>query len=124
MRRLVRVIDAAPTQVAAIEAVLARFGDGPRAVAERAGTRIVALATGQRFDDRSRVLRRLGAGVDGWPLPPAGVFVVEERTIYLRSTSPMTVAHEFGHERVIFSSAVSLLFRPRPTPPLSREILA
>ena len=30
-------------------------------------------------------------------LPPAGLFVVEERTVYLRSTSAMTVAHEFGH---------------------------
>jgi hypothetical protein len=28
---------------------------------------------------------------------PAGLFVVEERTVYLRSPSPMTVAHEFGH---------------------------
>ncbi len=66
-------------------------------MARRAGVRIVALGADQRFDDRSRALRRLGAGVDGWPLPPAGIFVVEERTIYLRSTSPMTVAHEFGH---------------------------
>jgi hypothetical protein len=30
-------------------------------------------------------------------VPPAGLFVVEERTVYLRSTSPMTVAHEFAH---------------------------
>ena len=30
-------------------------------------------------------------------MPPAGLFVVEERTVYLRSTSPMTVAHEFAH---------------------------
>lgn len=28
---------------------------------------------------------------------PAGLFVVEERTVYLRSRSAMTVAHEFGH---------------------------
>lgn len=35
--------------------------------------------------------------VDAWPAPPAGLFVVEERTMYLRSRSPMTVAHEFGH---------------------------
>jgi hypothetical protein len=62
-----------------------------------AGVRIVALDAGERFDDRSRALRRIGAAVDGWPLPPAGIFVVEERTVYLRSTSPMTVAHEFGH---------------------------
>ena len=91
------MIDAAPHRLAAIEAVLRLFGDGPRAAAARAGIQIVALESGQRFDDRSRALKRLGAGVDGWPLPPAGIFVVEERTVYLRSTSPMTVAHEFGH---------------------------
>jgi hypothetical protein len=91
------MIDAAPHHAAEIEVVLRRFGAGPCAVATRAGVRIIALAPGQRFADRSAALRRLGAGVDGWPLPPAGIFVVEERTVYLRSTSPMTVAHEFGH---------------------------
>jgi hypothetical protein len=39
----------------------------------------------------------LGVDVDAWPVPPAGLFVVEERAVYLRSASPMTVAHEFGH---------------------------
>ncbi len=91
------MIDAAPHHHAAIESVLRLFGAGPRAFAARAGVRIVALEAGQRFDDRSRALRRIGAGVDAWPLPPAGIFVVEERTVYLRSTSPMTIAHEFGH---------------------------
>ena len=96
-RNVVRMIDAAPHRLAAIEAVLRLFGAGARAAAARAGIQIVALDSGQRFDDRSRALKRLGAGVDSWPLPPAGIFVVEERTVYLRSTSPMTVAHEFGH---------------------------
>jgi hypothetical protein len=91
------MIDAAPHRHAEIETTLRLYGDGPRAFAARAGVRIVALDAGERFDDRSRALRRIGAGVDTWPLPPAGIFVVEERTIYLRSTSPMTVAHEFGH---------------------------
>ena len=40
---------------------------------------------------------RLGIDVDAWPAPPAGLFVVEERSVYLRSRSVMTVAHEFGH---------------------------
>ena len=47
-----------------------------------------------------RNLRRacaLGDRRDAWPAPPAGLFVVEERALYLRSRSPMTVAHEFGH---------------------------
>ncbi len=91
------VIDAAPCHREAVELVLGRFGDGPCAVAERAGIRIVVLGSGERFDERSSALRRIGAGVDGWPVPPAGLFVVEERTMYLRSTTPMTVAHEFGH---------------------------
>ena len=39
----------------------------------------------------------MGIDVDGWPVPPAGLFVVEERTVFLRNPSPMTVAHEFGH---------------------------
>src|SRR3984957_5713989 len=91
------MIEAAPPNAAAVEAVVRRFGEGAMAVAERAGVRITVLAEGERFGDRSPVLRRIVAGVDGWPLPPAGLFVVEERTIYLRSISPMTIAHEFAH---------------------------
>ncbi|MEO7038929.1 MAG: hypothetical protein ABI186_02740, partial [Candidatus Elarobacter sp.] len=52
---------------------------------------------GEGYCDRSRTLRRLASSVDGWPVPPAGLFVVEERVVYLRSTSAMTVAHEFAH---------------------------
>jgi len=80
-----------------IEATLARFGDGALRLAVSAGIRIEVLTASERFRDRSLALRRLGAGVDDWPVPPAGLFVVEERTVYLRSTSPMTVAHEFAH---------------------------
>lgn len=40
---------------------------------------------------------RLGIDVDAWPAPPAGLFVVEERTVYVRSRSAMTIGHEFGH---------------------------
>jgi hypothetical protein len=81
----------------AIEATLLRFGAGASRVAREAGVRIVALARKDGYRDRSQTLRRLAAGVDDWPIPPAGLFVVEERTIYLRSFSPMTVAHEFAH---------------------------
>jgi hypothetical protein len=92
------MIDAAPPSADAVEAVIRRFGAGAIAVAERAGIRITVLDRGERFGDRSPVLRRIVAGVDSWPIPPAGLFVVEERTIYLRSVSPMTVAHEFAHD--------------------------
>jgi hypothetical protein len=64
-------VDASPEARAAIDSVLDRFGSG--------------------------ALRRLASGVDDWPVPPAGLFVVEARAVYLRSTSPMTVAHEFAH---------------------------
>jgi len=80
-----------------IEATLAAFGTGALRLAVDAGIRIEVLERAERFRDRSLALRRLGAGVDDWPVPPAGLFVVEERTVYLRSTSPMTVAHEFAH---------------------------
>lgn len=57
----------------------------------------VPLSASQRYRDASVALRRLGADVDAWPVPPAGLFVVEEKTVYLRSATPMTVAHEFAH---------------------------
>jgi hypothetical protein len=58
---------------------------------------VVPLRRGERYASASSALARLGIDVDLWPAPPAGLFVVEERTVYLRSRSPMTVAHEFGH---------------------------
>jgi hypothetical protein len=76
---------------------LARFGPKAIAFALSHGTRIVPLAHAQRYDEASSALKRLGVDVDAWPAPPAGLFVVEERTVYLRSHSAMTVAHEFGH---------------------------
>ena len=81
----------------AIEATLQRFGAGARQLAADAGITLVMLGRNEGYRDRSLVLRRLAAGVDDWPIPPAGLFVVEERTVYLRSASPMTVAHEFAH---------------------------
>ena len=80
-----------------INAVLERFGSGAIVYAARAGVRITVLGAGENFGERSPALKRLGAGVDRWPIPPAGLFVVEERTVYLRSISPMTIAHEFSH---------------------------
>jgi hypothetical protein len=90
-------VDARSDALAAIEAVLDRFGAGALRVATNAGVRVVHLRGSEAYRDRSRALRRLASGVDDWPVPPAGLFVVEERTVYLRSTSPMTVAHEFAH---------------------------
>jgi len=90
-------VDASPEASAAIDAVLDRFGIGALRVAASAGVRVVHLRPREAYRDRSRALRRLASGVDDWPVPPSGLFVVEERAVYLRSTSPMTVAHEFAH---------------------------
>ena len=58
---------------------------------------LVTLEPGELYKDRSGALSRLQIDVDAWPAPPAGLFVVEERTIYLRSLDAMTVVHEYGH---------------------------
>jgi hypothetical protein len=80
-----------------IAETLAKFGDGILRFAAESGTTIRPLASnGELYRDASPALKRLGIDVDAWPAPPAGLFVVEERTVYLRSLSPMTVAHEFG----------------------------
>jgi hypothetical protein len=76
---------------------LSCFGDRALRFAAKAEIRIVPLAGDERYTDASPALRRLGIELDDWPAPPAGLFVVEERKMYLRSCSAMTVAHEFGH---------------------------
>ena len=85
------------TVAAAIAASLARFGEPALNFAATRGVKIVPLSAAQRYRDASPSLRRLGVDVDAWPVPPAGLFVVEERSVYLRSATPMTVAHEFAH---------------------------
>ncbi|MBV9270113.1 MAG: hypothetical protein JO165_03405 [Candidatus Eremiobacteraeota bacterium] len=84
-------------RVEPIVGTLVRFGAPALRFAGERKTRVVPLRSGERYAERSVALRRLSVDVDSWPAPPAGLFVVEERTVYLRSRSPMTVAHEFGH---------------------------
>jgi hypothetical protein len=76
---------------------LVRFGRGALAYALDARVRVILLREAEAYRDASPALARLGIDVDAWPAPPAGLFVVEERALYLRSRSAMTVAHEFGH---------------------------
>jgi hypothetical protein len=83
--------------VAAIVQTLQRYGMEALRFALAHGISIAPLRRGERYASASPALTRLGIDVDLWPAPPAGLFVVEERTVYLRSRSPMTVAHEFGH---------------------------
>jgi hypothetical protein len=85
-----------PAEPRVIETLL-RFGQGALAYALRSRIRIMLLRSGELYREASPALARLGIDVDAWPAPPAGLFVVEERSLFLRSRSPMTVAHEFGH---------------------------
>src|SRR5579871_2283920 len=85
-----------PPEPAVIETLI-RFGRGALAYALRSRIRVMLLCAGELYREASPALARLGIDVDAWPAPPAGLFVVEERSLYLRSRSPMTVAHEFGH---------------------------
>jgi hypothetical protein len=80
-----------------IAETLSRFGGPAVTFAAASGITIVPLARSQPYRDASASLRRLGVDVDAWPVPPAGLFVVEERCIYIRSATAMTVAHEFAH---------------------------
>jgi hypothetical protein len=89
--------DVGRTPESAIVQTLARYGAGALSFALGRRICVVPLRDGERYRSASKTLARLGIDVDRWPAPPAGLFVVEERALYLRSRSPMTVAHEFGH---------------------------
>lgn len=95
-RRLLASDRRRPPEPEVIETLL-RFGPGALAYALRAHIRVLLLRSGELYRQASPALARLGIDVDAWPAPPAGLFVVEERALLLRSRSPMTVAHEFGH---------------------------
>jgi hypothetical protein len=86
-----------PVGASAIATTLERFGNGALQFALDRHTCVAPLHRGEAYREASPALARLGIDVDTWPAPPAGLFVVEERTVYLRSRSTMTVAHEFGH---------------------------
>jgi hypothetical protein len=94
--RLITGFSARSPERAIVEA-LAKFGVRALSFAAAGGIDVVPLPRGARYRELSQALSRLGIDVDAWPAPPAGLFVVEERTVYLRSRSPMTVTHEFGH---------------------------
>lgn len=81
----------------AIAAILRELPAGVLSLLAEKNCTIRPLEKRERYDSASPALRRLGIDVDAWPSPPAGLFVVEERTVYLRSRSRMTIAHEVGH---------------------------
>jgi hypothetical protein len=92
-----RLFDAARPPESPVVATLTRFGCDALAYANASRVRVMLLRRSERYSEASAALTRLHIDVDAWPAPPAGLFVVEERALYLRSRSPMTVAHEFGH---------------------------
>jgi hypothetical protein len=63
----------------------------------RNGICVRVLDAWERYRDASGTLQRRNVDVNMWPFIPVGLFVIEERTLYLRVTSPMGVAHELGH---------------------------
>ena len=92
------LIPAAASEIRSqIAQVLEHFGQPVLSVVAKSGASIRPLRKNERYAEASPAICRLGIDVDSWPLPPAGLFVVEERAIYLRSLSPMAIAHEFGH---------------------------
>lgn len=55
------------------------------------------LASGERYYDASPSLQKLHIDPDAHPVTPAGAFVVDDRTIYLRSVNRYTLIHETMH---------------------------
>lgn len=92
-----RLFDPARSCEGSVVETLTRFGAGALSFALSGRIRIALLRAREFYRDASPALARLGIDVDAWPAPPAGLFVVEERALYLRSRGAMTVAHEFGH---------------------------
>jgi len=62
-----------------------------------AGTKIHILQEGEGYLGASKYLSNLSIEIDSWPNPPAGLFVVEERTIFIKQLNQLTMTHEFGH---------------------------
>lgn len=80
-----------------IESVIARFPAPLREALDATGQRVCRLKQNERYDEASSFLRTHKIDVDGWPAPPAGLYVVSDKTLFLRSHSAMTIAHELGH---------------------------
>ena len=89
--------EASATTRTQIAKTLRAFGEPALRFAAERGTQVRPLGRGEHYAEASPALARLGIDVDTWPAPPAGLFVVEERTVYVRSRSAMTISHEFGH---------------------------
>jgi hypothetical protein len=94
---MLSIVCSNPDHHALIQTVIDGYGPAFRGWLDADGTKIVVLEPHEKYSDLSPGLRRLASGVDAWPVPPAGLFVVEEATVYLRSVTRMTIAHEVMH---------------------------
>ncbi len=77
---------------------LACFGRRALERAARSGVRVTLVARGRPFTQYSQSVASLVPDIDRWQAPPAGLFVLEERLLLLRSNAlRMAAAHEFAH---------------------------
>lgn len=84
--------------VSELASVLAPFGESALRAAARSGVRITLVPEDRRFGSFSESVARCAPGIDDWPSPPSGLFVVADRQVLLRKNSlRMTAAHEFAH---------------------------
>jgi hypothetical protein len=81
---------------AAITSVLKQLGADLGDVLSHGGGRFVVLKPGQEYCDVSPFMRARFI-YDPWPHSPGGVFIPDEMTAYLRTVTPMSVAHEAMH---------------------------
>jgi hypothetical protein len=75
--------------------VIALYPAHLRARVDAAGIRTVLVSPYERYRDCSPLLAR--TGVDELDVLPAGMFVAQERALYVAWPSPLVVAHEYAH---------------------------
>lgn len=75
--------------------VIGLFPAHLRARVDAAGIRTVLIGVFEHYRDYSPLLAR--TDVDELDVPPAGMFLPQERALYVRVPTPMVVAHEYGH---------------------------
>jgi hypothetical protein len=105
-----------PSNRQTIEEIVNGYGPAFRGWLDAGATRVVVLEPTQQYRDVSPAMRR--HPVDHWPVPPAGLFVTFESTVYLRSVSRMTIAHELMHayDYARGRGRLSLIIRPDRSP--------
>jgi len=74
------------------------FGDAALRAARDGGVRIRVVPPGRKLAQCSADVAAIVPDIDSWLAPPAGLFVLSERLVLLRSRAlRMTAAHEFAH---------------------------